>query len=115
MSDQALAALKGDLTRRIADALKLRAMTNRGTFPPFRLTATAEQLVEELLADSSSEDAHTLGTELGRQGLGLAALLEAQTVALETIAQAPGLGAPTVAIGRVNRFFSLVLQGFIDA
>jgi rsbT co-antagonist protein RsbR len=115
MSDQALAALKEDLTRRIADALKLRAMTNRGTFPPFRLTATAQQLVEALLADSSSEDARNLGTELGRQGLGLPGLLEAQTVALETIAEAPGLGAPTAAISRVSRFFSLIHQGIVDA
>jgi rsbT co-antagonist protein RsbR len=115
MSDQALFALKRDLTSRIGDALKLRAMSNSGTFPPFRLAATAEQLVEELLADTSTEDVRKFGSELGRQGLGFPALLEAQAVALEAIVEAPGSGAPTAAIGRVSRFFSVILQGFIDA
>jgi rsbT co-antagonist protein RsbR len=115
MSDHALRALKGDLTGRIADALKLRAMSNRGTFPPFRLTATAEQLVDGLLTDLSAEGARTLGADLGRQGLGLPALLEAQTAALETITGAPDVGAPMAAIGRTSRFFSLLLEGFIDA
>ena len=115
MTDPAILALRGDLTRRIADALKLRAMSNSGTFPPFRLAATAEQLVEELLADSSAEDVRKLGSELGRQGLGFPALLEAQAVALEAMAQAPDSGAPAAALGRVSRFFSVILQGFIDA
>ena len=42
MDEQALQAIRAELTRRVADALTRRAITNRGTFPPFRLPSAAQ-------------------------------------------------------------------------
>ena len=115
MPDQ-LDALKPELERQIADALKRKAMANRGTFAPFRVPATAQTLVGGLLApedERSIAAAQALGTALGQQGLGLAALLEAQAAALEVAAGAGELPAGTTAY--VGRYFARVAEALVAA
>ena len=90
MNDSFLASLRPALETRVADALKRKAISNRGTFAPFRVPATAQTLVAHLLraeGPASAEAARALGTELGQAGLGLAALHEAQNAVLGLIAR----------------------------
>ena len=49
MNDSFLASLRPALETRVADALKRKAISNRGTFAPFRVPATAQTLVAHLL------------------------------------------------------------------
>jgi rsbT co-antagonist protein RsbR len=111
-----LASLKPDLEKKVADALKRKAMANRGTFAPFRVPATAQALVDGLLAPEDAQStaaAQALGTALGQQGLGLPALLEAQMSAIELICAADGLGPE--ATTHVSRFFIRVIETLVAA
>ena len=84
-----LRALKAELEQQITAALTRKSMSNRGTFPPYRIPAAAKSLVAGMLgnaADQSAIAAPSLGQAFGQQGLGLAALLDAQAVAIEIVA-----------------------------
>jgi anti-anti-sigma regulatory factor len=115
MSDQILLELRSDLARQIADALKQRAMSNRGTLPPFRLGAIADRMVDALLANSPGDHTRALGAELGRQGLGLPALLAAQTATLDTLSATPARSETSSAIRHTSRCFGWMLEGFVEA
>jgi rsbT co-antagonist protein RsbR len=115
MSDQLLLQLQPDLTRQVADALRQRAMTNRGTLPPFRLGAIADQIVAALLASSPGDHTRALGAELGRQGLGLPALLAAQAATLEAIGATPGQSESQSAIRHTSQCFGWMFEGFVEA
>jgi hypothetical protein len=76
-----LQALLPDLGQRLTAALTRKSMSNRETFPPFRIPAAARSLVAGLLGKDSApsaDAARSLGVTFGQQGLGLAVLLEAQ-------------------------------------
>lgn len=106
--------LKPDLEQQITAALTRKSMSNRGSFPPFRIPGAAMSLVTGLLEQSDeqrSTAARSLGTTFGQQGLGLAALLDAQMVTLEIIAgRFGGVAQP---LGIVLRFFSDVISSFV--
>jgi rsbT co-antagonist protein RsbR len=117
MMDRALEGLKETLEQRVHETLTQQAMTNRGTFPPFRLAATAQSLVAGLMIDEGdvATAARALGQSLGQQGLGLPALLEAQTAVLETIAGSREIDSGSTAVVHASRYFGLVVEGLADA
>lgn len=108
--------IEEELEQQLVAALNQHAMSNRGILPPFRLPAIGQTLATTLiawLADEQNAPVHALGEELGQQGLGLPALLEAQTTALELFAAAePGRPCAKV-IGSVSHFFGCVIESFI--
>lgn len=109
-----LGALKPSLEQHIVAALTRKAMTNRGTFAPFRVPATAQALVAGLLAPPDGlASASALGAALGQQGLGLPALLAAQTAALE-VATAAEVLLPEV-VSHISHYFSHVIDALVAA
>jgi rsbT co-antagonist protein RsbR len=116
MSTLDLQPARSELTQRVVDSLKRKAMTNRGTFAPFRVPATAEAIVDGLLAsddERASSAAQALGTALGQQGLGLPALTEAQTAAIEFVA---GVGGASRAdMTRISRYFGRLIEALVVA
>ena len=116
MSEPELQAIKVELERQIADALKRKALANRGTFAPFRVPAAGRALVAGLIApegDQAAGAAQALGTELGQHGLGLASLLEAQTATLNIVATMEDMGVG--AVMHVNRYFNRVVEALVAA
>jgi rsbT co-antagonist protein RsbR len=101
----------------VQEALARQVMSNRGTFPPFRLASVAQSLVAGLIADGgdTAASARALGQSLGQQGLGLAALLAAQTAVLETIAGAPASDSAAAAVVHTSRYFGLVAEGLAES
>jgi rsbT co-antagonist protein RsbR len=115
MHDQ-LSEFKPELEQRATEALRRKVMTSRGTFAPFRIPTAAQSLVDGLLlpeGDESNASAQALGTALGQQGLGLPALLEAQTALIEFLVSAGKL-APEV-VTRVSRYFGYVMEALTAA
>jgi rsbT co-antagonist protein RsbR len=116
MSERQLRPSKDDLVRQIAGALKRQAKTNRGTFAPFHIPDTAQALAAGILEHEDPDAiaaARLLGTTLGKQGLGLSALLEAQTAALELVGAAEG--PDSVAVRQVSRYFGHVIESLVAA
>jgi len=114
--DQDLQALKPELVRQITAALTRKSMSNRGTFPPFRIPAAAKSLVAGLLDhpdDQIAEAARSLGQALGQQGVGLLALLEAQAAAIQAVAGA--FGGAAQPIGFVSQYFNQLIDSFVAA
>jgi rsbT co-antagonist protein RsbR len=109
-----LQALKPELEQQITAALTRKSMSNRGTFPPFRIPAAAKSLVAGLLdnaADPSPAAARSLGSAFGEQGLGLLALLDAQAAVVEIVAgRFAGAAQP---IGSVNHYFAELIDSFV--
>ncbi|HET9223189.1 MAG TPA: hypothetical protein VFO07_11835, partial [Roseiflexaceae bacterium] len=107
-------AFKPELEQQVTAALTRRSMSNRGTFPPFRIPMAAKSLVAGLIDhtdEQSAESAEALGQSLGQQGLGLAALLEAQAAVIEAIANRfSGAAEP---IGFVTRYFNQLIVSFV--
>jgi anti-anti-sigma regulatory factor len=109
-----LQPLRPDLEQQITAALTRKSMSNRGTFPPFRIPSAAKSLVAGLLgyaAASSAGAARSLGQAFGQQGLGLAALLDAQAVAIETVAGRFGGAAEPINI--VSNYFIELIDSFV--
>ena len=104
-----LQALKPELEQQLTAALTRKSMSNRGTFPPFRIPGAAKSLVAGLLdnaADPSPAAARSLGSAFGQQGLGLLALLDAQAAAVEIVAgRFAGAAQP---ISSVSHYFSRI-------
>ncbi|HNP72486.1 MAG TPA: STAS domain-containing protein [Kouleothrix sp.] len=114
ITHEQLTGLRPAFEQQVADALARKAMTNRGTFAPFRLPSTAQALVAGLLASPETPaDAAALGTKLGQQGLGLPALLEAQAAAVGVVAGAAG--TTPEAIGQVSCYFNRVVEALVAA
>src|SRR3954447_22997349 len=121
LMNEELQALKPELEQQITAALIRKSMSNRGTFPPFRIPAAAKSLVAGLLdnaTDKSAEAAESrrmagraLGAAFGQQGLGLRALLEAQTMATEIVAGR--FAGATQPIGIVGQFFAELIDSFV--
>lgn len=113
--DQNVHAIKEALEQRITQVLQRHAMTNRGTFPPFRLPSVARMIVDGLLsAEDDGTAARSLGQSLNQQGIGLLSLLEAQIAMLQTISEQQ-IDALPESITSTSRFFSVVIQGFVAA
>jgi rsbT co-antagonist protein RsbR len=111
-----LQALKAELEHHVTTALTRKSMSNRGTFPPFRIPAAAKSLVDGLLgnaADPNAAAARALGSTFGQQGLGLLALLEAQAAAIEIVAGR--FGGAAQPIGIVSQYFSELIDSFVLA
>jgi rsbT co-antagonist protein RsbR len=111
-----LRALQAELEQQITAALTRKSMSNRGTFPPFRISGAAKSLVAGLLdtaADPSAVAARSLGQVFGQQGLGLLALLEAQAAAIEIVAgRFDGAAQP---IGIISHYFAELIDSFVMA
>src|SRR5215213_10874750 len=110
-----LQAIKPELEQQITAALTRKSMSNRGTFPPFRIPGAAKSLVAGLLdhvSDQSAVAARSLGQTFGQQGLGLAALLAAQVAAIEIVAERFGSAAQP--IGIVSTFFAELIDSFVQ-
>jgi rsbT co-antagonist protein RsbR len=116
MSNLDLQPSRSELAQRVVDSLKRKAMTNRGTFAPFRVPATADAIVDGLLApddERAGAAAQALGTALGQQGLGLPALAEAQTSVIEFVA---GVGGASPAdMARISRYFGRLIEALVAA
>src|SRR5689334_9076505 len=113
---QDIQSLKPELEQQVSAALSRMSMSNRGTFPPFRIPAAARSLVAALLDqmdDRGTQAAQPLGQGLGRQGLGLLALLEAHTAVIRAVAGAFGGAAQPV--GFVSRYFNQLIDSFVTA
>jgi rsbT co-antagonist protein RsbR len=109
-----LQALKPELEQQLTAALTRKSMSNRGTFPPFRIPAAAKSLVAGLLdnaADPSPAAARSLGSAFGQQGLGLLALLDAQAAATATVAGRFGGAAQPISI--VSHYFTALIDSFV--
>lgn len=116
MSDTFLASLRPALEVSVADALKRKAISNRGSFAPFRVPATAQTLVAHLLraeGPASAQAARALGTELGHAGLGLPALHEAQNAVLGLIARSEGATPET--LDHATGYFRTVVEALVAA
>jgi len=113
MNDDLL-ALKPALEQQLTAALTRKSMSNRGSFPPFRIPGAAKSLVAGLLdnnAAASVEAARSLGRTFGQQGLGLASLLDAQAAAIEIVASRfDGAAQP---IGIVSTYFTAVIDSLV--
>jgi rsbT co-antagonist protein RsbR len=112
--DDSFQSLQSELEQQITAALTRRAKSNRGTFPPFRIPATAKSLTAGLLAYAvgpASDPARSLGQTLGQQGLSLLSVLEAQAAAIA--AAAAKLGGTTPAIEIVSRYFADVIDSLV--
>jgi rsbT co-antagonist protein RsbR len=110
-----LQAIKPELEQQITAALTRKSMSNRGTFPPFRIPGAAKSLVAGLLdhvIDQSAVAARSLGQAFGRQGLGLAALLAAQAAAIEIVAER--FGSAVQPIGIMSTFFAELIESFVQ-
>jgi anti-anti-sigma factor len=118
-----LQALRPELEQQIAAALTRKSMSNRGTFPPFRIPAAAKSLVAGLLdsaaepstvaTESRSMQGRSLGQAFGQQGLGLAALLDAQMTATEIVAGRFAGAAQPISI--VSHYFAELIDSFVVA
>jgi len=109
-----LQTLKSELEQQITAALNRKSLSNRGTFPPFRIPGAAKSLVAGLLDNQANPDTaaiRSLGSVFGQQGLGLAALLGAQEAAIAVVAGHSG-GAPEP-IGRVSQYFTELIDSFV--
>ncbi len=116
MSDTFLASLRPALEVSVANALKRKAISNRGSFAPFRVPATAQTLVAHLLraeGPASTQAARALGTDLGQAGLGLTALHEAQNAVLGLIARSEGATPET--LDHVIGYFREVVEALVTA
>jgi rsbT co-antagonist protein RsbR len=114
--NEELRALKAELEQQITAALTRKSMSNRGTFPPFRIPGAAKSLVAGLIgnaADPNTVAARSLGQTFGQQGLGLLALLEAQAAAIELVAGRFGGAAQPIAI--VSHYFTELIDSFVIA
>jgi rsbT co-antagonist protein RsbR len=112
---QTIHALKEALEQRVSQVLHQHAMTNRGTFPPFRLPSVARTIIDGLLsATDDGTAARSLGQSLNQQGIGLFSLLEAHIAVVETISEQQIDELPQV-LTSTSRFFSVVIQGFVAA
>jgi rsbT co-antagonist protein RsbR len=112
--DTSFQALQTELEQQIAAALTRRAKSNRGTFPPFRIPATARSLAAGLLAYASDpivESARSLGQSLGQQGLSLLSLLEAQAATF--LAAAEKLTGTPGAIDVIGGYFANVIDSLV--
>lgn len=112
--NQDLQVLQPELEQQITAALRRTSKSNRGTFPPFRLPAAATSLVAGLLghrAEQGADAARSLGQAFGQQGLGIAALFEAQAVAIETVAGQFGGAAQPLRV--VSHYFSQLIDSFV--
>jgi rsbT co-antagonist protein RsbR len=112
--DDSLRSLQSELEQQIAAALTRRAKSNRGTFPPFRIPATAKSLAAGLLAYATApttEAARSLGQALGQQGLSLLSVLEAQAAAIAAAAEK--LGGATQALEVISRYFADVIDSLV--
>jgi rsbT co-antagonist protein RsbR len=111
-----LRALQAELEQQITAALTRKSMSNRGTFPPFRIPGAAKSLVAGLLdtaADPNAVAARSLGQVFGQQGLGLLALLEAQATAIEIVAGR--FGGAAQPIGIISHYFAELIDSFVMA
>jgi hypothetical protein len=109
-----LQALKAELEQQITAALTRKSMSNRGTFPPFRIPGAAKSLVAGLLdnaAEPSTVAVRSLGSTFGQQGLGLLALLEAQAAAIELVVGR--FGGAEQPIGIVSHYFTELIDSFV--
>lgn len=112
--DDGFQSLQSELEQQITAALTRRAKSNRGTFPPFRIPATAKSLAAGLQAYAvgpASDPARALGQTLGQQGLSLLSVLEAQAAAIG--AAAAKFGGATPAIEIVSRYFADVIDSLV--
>jgi len=109
-----LQTLKPELEQQITAALTRKSMSNRGTFPPFRIPRAVQSLVAGLLDNATAPSAvaaRSLGQAFGQQGLGLAALLQAQASAFEIIAGR--FGGAAQPIGIVSNYFTELIDSFV--
>ena len=111
-----LQVLRPALEQQITAALTRKSMSNRGTFPPFRIPEAAKALVAGLLDrtdNTGAAAAQSLGAAFGQQGLGLPALLDAQATAVEIVAgQFGGAARP---VGIVSQYFGELISSFVIA
>jgi rsbT co-antagonist protein RsbR len=109
-----LQPLKPELEQQIIAALTRKSLSNRGTFPPFRIPGAAKSLVAGMLdnaAAPSAAAARALGSAFGQQGLGLAALLSAQQTAITIVAGR--FGGAAEPIGIVSQYFAELIDSFV--
>jgi rsbT co-antagonist protein RsbR len=109
-----LQTVRPALVQAANQALAAHVAHNGSALPPFRLPKITQQLLAGLdafLLHGKEEDARTLGSELGRQGLGLRSLLAAGTAWARALAVLPREdGAAELLLG-VHQFASLLTEG----
>lgn len=105
-----LNSLHGDLVATITAALRQKLSSNRGTFPPFRLTPVATDLANCLVA-GDEQQAYTLGSALGKEGLSQLSLIAAQTAALQLIAHQATQEHMGELIGQVSGSLGAAMTG----
>lgn len=110
-----LDALRSELEQGVLVAFQRQALSNRGSVPPFRLSALSREFVGKLLADSDSPTAaaYAYGETLGQQGLGLPSLLEAEIDIITLLAEARAVKRIEAPLGPVIRFFGQVVRGLV--
>jgi rsbT co-antagonist protein RsbR len=112
--DQGLHAIKETLEQRLSQTLSQQAMTNRGTFPPFRLPAVARMIIDSLLDSADDGAPRSLGRSLNQQGIGLTSLLAAQITTMQVLAETNVAALPD-AIASAGRIFNSIIQGFSES
>lgn len=108
--------IRAPLERRTLDALNRQALSNRGTFPAFKLGGTAQAIVAMLMQpEGSIERARELGIMLGQQGLSLPSAFAAQGAGLETLSDLESKTERAALLRHVNACYSALIQSLVDA
>lgn len=111
-----LEEIRAPLERRTIEAFNRKALLNRGTFPAFKLPATAQAIVAALLdRESSVTRAHEFGSSLGKQGLCLASALEAQTATNEMVNSVDNHADREALLLRFSSFYTALITGLVEA
>lgn len=106
-----LAPLRSALEAGTLAALQRQALSNRGSLPLFRLPALSREIIDTLLRDAEQpQSAYAYGEELGRKGLSLTSLLEAQGDLLALALRA----ADAAAHAGIADFFKQAIKGLIN-
>lgn len=108
--ESTLDGLTPQLEAEIAAALRQHLMTNRSTFAPFRIGATAATIARTLIGQGR-EAAEQLGRALGKDGLSLISLTSAQTATLALIARSAAPEEVGTLIEQANQIFALIIMG----
>lgn len=114
-----LERIHSTLAQHLVQVLKVNAVHNRSTLPPFRFSAIAQQFLAALKEFAGSRDplaARAVGRNLAEQGLGLRTVLAIGRRLLDDALGEPAPGAETAAGSRdrvlgLSDFMASVLEG----
>lgn len=108
--------LRAPLERRTLEALNRQALSNRGTFPAFKLAGAAQAITAMLMqTEGNTERARELGALFGQQGLSLTSVLAAQGAGLEIFNDLENQTERGALLRQSSACYAALIQSFVDA